>query len=418
MKRGIVGDFGEWLRYNRMRRAESMGRMRTGAERFIRNLPARFRGARVGVLCHHASRLTDGTHLVHALQEAGVRLIYLFAPEHGIWGTHQDLEPLRKRFSGDAIFGVPVISLYGDTVESLSPEPDYLRDLDAVIVDLQDVGTRYYTYIWTMAKLMEVATKTDTAVWILDRPNPLGGVVIEGPMVRVGFRSFVGYYPLPVRHGMTIGEVARWLAGSFEEFDGLRLKVVRMSGWRRQFLWAQTGLVWLNPSPNMPSPTTALVYPGMCLLEGTNVSEGRGTTRPFEQFGAPWVDPNRMVEKVGTILGARLLPTLFKPTFHKFAGQVCAGATWLITDAVVFSPFLAGLKVLSALLTTCPEQFRWRPPPYEFEEKILPIDLLLGTSEIREALESGAAPEEIVGLWGDELAAFEEARSRFLLYPE
>ncbi|MHA2621130.1 MAG: exo-beta-N-acetylmuramidase NamZ family protein [bacterium JZ-2024 1] len=395
-----------------------MRRTRTGAECFLRDLPRRFWGAKVAVLCHNASRLPDGTHIVTALKHAGIRISFLFAPEHGIWGTHQDQEPLASHLPRDPIFRIPVVSLYGDSVESLSPDPHHLLDLDAVIVDLQDVGARYYTFVWTVAKLMEVATKTGTPVWILDRPNPINGVTLEGPTVAPGFRSFVGYFPVPVRHGLTIGEIASWLATSFEEFEGLSLKVVPMSGWRRKFLWRHTGLPWLSPSPNMPTPDTALVYPGMCLLEGTNVSEGRGTTRPFEQFGAPWVEPPSLIAKIGNVPGATLLPTLFKPTSNKFSDKVCAGAIWHIQDPSAFPPFLAGLKVLSALLALYPGKFRWRPPPYEFEEKILPIDILLGSSEIREALESGISPDDFVSSWRDNLSRFAEERAPFLMYPK
>jgi uncharacterized protein YbbC (DUF1343 family) len=362
--------------------------------------------------------LPNGTHLVIALRQAGVRVQCLFAPEHGIWGTHQDLEPLGKRLPKDPVLRLPVVSLYGDAVESLSPDPHHLLGLDAVIVDLQDVGARYYTFVWTVAKLMEVATKTETLLWILDRPNPLNGVTLEGPIGRPEFRSFVGYHPVPVRHGMTMGEMARWLAGSFEEFEGVNLKVVPMTGWRRNFFWRHTGLPWLNPSPNMPGPDTAMVYPGMCLLEGTNVSEGRGTTRPFEQFGAPWMNPIALMEKVGAVAGAKLLPAVFKPTSGKFASKMCSGGLWLVLDPSGFSPFLAGLKVLAAMIALYPAQFRWRSPPYEFEEKKPPIDILLGTNEIREALESGAAPEDFASSWHDELAAFSEARAPFLLYPD
>jgi uncharacterized protein YbbC (DUF1343 family) len=395
-----------------------MPRTRTGSERLLANLPRRFRHARVGVLCHNASRLPDGTHIVTALKNSGVRVLSLFAPEHGIWGTHQDLEPLTSRLPKDPLLRLPIIPLYGPTAESLSPDPRHLLNLDAVIVDLQDVGARYYTFIWTLAKLMEVATRTRTPVWVLDRPNPIDGITLEGPLVNPQFRSFVGLYSLPVRHGLTIGEVALWLAGNFPEFEGLSLKVVPMAGWRRRYHWRQTGLPWFHPSPNMPAPETALVYPGMCLLEGTNISEGRGTTRPFEMFGAPWIEPDALISRVGTTEGARLLPAAFKPTSNKYARKICYGALWHITHPPRWSPFLAGLKVLSALLALYPDRFRWRDPPYEYEREKLPIDILLGDPRLREALEGGSPPDDLPAMWQKDLSAFANSRKPFLLYPE
>ncbi len=357
--------------------------MRTllGIERLLEERP---RTGRVGVLTHGAARLPDGKHTVEALREAGYEVVRLFSPEHGLWGTHQALEPVRLS-GADPILHVPVVSLYGGREESLRPDPAALQDLDTVIIDIQDVGARYYTYIWHAALLLRTCAEVGVEAWILDRPNPLGGA-IEGPMLKPEYRSFVGLYPVPTRHGLTVWEMVRYLlAFHGEDFRGLRVRGFPLKNWHPAMLWWDTGLPWFPPSPNMPTPRTALVYPGLCLLEGTNVSEGRGTTRPFEYFGAPWL----RWEAVPELPGARLLPTLFRPTFHKYAGELCRGFFLHILDTKAWKPVVAGVRILQYLVTQHAGTFRWRPPPYEFERQKLPIDLLLGDPEVRLSLEAG-----------------------------
>jgi uncharacterized protein YbbC (DUF1343 family) len=368
-------------------------------------------GRRVALLCHQASvtrRLTHAVDVVARLR--GVKLATLFAPEHGIAGAAQDL--VRVGSTTDPVTGLPVVSLYD---RRLAPSEAMLRRIDTLVVDLQDVGSRYYTFVWTMALGMHTCARAGVSVVVLDRPNPLGGVQMEGNIADPRFASFVGLYPLPVRHGMTIGE----LAGYLNEVHriGCDLAVVPMEGWRRAMRWEDTGLPWVAPSPNMPTPDTARVYPGGCLIEGTNLSEGRGTTRPFELVGAPFLDGRRL----GAALARRGLPGVtfravtFQPAFHKHRGALCHGVQVHVTDAARFKPFATYL----ALLVEARRQsrlFRWRRPPYEFERRKLPIDLLCGGDRIRRAIARGIPLGRLERSWRADLARFARERRSHLLY--
>jgi uncharacterized protein YbbC (DUF1343 family) len=374
------------------------------------------RGLRIGVVCNQASVDARLQHLVDRLRTAlRVKLVRLFGPEHGIRGTAQDMIAVSSS-RGDPIARVPVVTLYGSDETSLRPSPQDLQDIDALVFDLQDVGARYYTFIWTLALAMKEAARARLKVVVFDRPNPIGGIQVEGNLVAEGFRSFVGLYPLPVRHGMTVGEVATLL--NVEHRLGCELEVVEMQGWRRRQLFDETGLPWVPPSPNMPTPDTALVYPGLCLLEGTNLSEGRGTTRPFEIFGAPFVDPHAWAERLGAerLPGAVFRPLWFQPTFHKFAGQSCGGLMLHVTDRQAFRPFLAGLAVVATARELWPSAFRWRTERYEFVEHIPAFDLLCGTDSIRRGLEAGHAARSFAQSWRGELQGFAATRRRYLRY--
>jgi uncharacterized protein YbbC (DUF1343 family) len=340
-----------------------------------------------------------------------VRLVRLFAPEHGLWGAAQDHAPIAP--ARDPATGLPVVSLYG---ARRAPTPASLRGLDVLVVDLQDVGARYYTFQWTLALAMAACGRAGVRVVVLDRPNPLGGAVVEGNVPDPAFRSFVGLHPLPARHGLTLGEVARWLHR--ERGIGCDLAVVPMSGWRRRMLWEDTGLPWVAPSPNMPTPDTARVYPGACLVEGTNLSEGRGTTRPFEWVGAPWLDAHAYARALAAerLPGVRFRPTRFTPTFHKWAGRLCGGVQIHVTDPARFKPFLTGLALLATARRLAPRPFAWRRPPYEFERRRLPIDILLGTDAIRRGLERGVALAALERGWRAGLARFRRRRAAALLY--
>jgi uncharacterized protein YbbC (DUF1343 family) len=291
-----------------------------------------------------------------------------------------------------------------------------LRGLDVLVVDLQDVGSRYYTFVWTMALAMRACARAGVEVVVLDRPNPLGGEIVEGNVPDPAFASFVGLYPLPVRHALTIGEVARWLGLA----HGLRprLHVVPMRAWRRRMLWEDTGVPWVPPSPNMPTPDTARVYPGGCLYEGTNLSEGRGTTRPFEWVGAPYLDGHRYASMLETarLPGVRFRPARFMPTFHKWAGRLCGGVQIHVTDRDRFKPFLTGLALIAAARRLAPRQFTWRRPPYEFERRKLPIDILLGTDRIRRSIERGHGLRDVEREWTADLARWRRRRAPVLLY--
>ena len=369
-------------------------------------------GQSVGLLCHPASVTADLTPAAEALMRVkDVNLRRLFAPEHGITGAAQDL--VLVGHEKDPLTGLPVMSLYG---RRLDPDLRVLEGLDALIVDLQDVGARYYTYNWTMALAMKAAARANLPVIVLDRPNPLGGERLEGNWPEAGWSSFVGLYPLPIRHGMTMGELAGYLNDRHEL--GCDLTVVPMLGWRRGMAWEDTGLPWVAPSPNMPTPDTARVYPGGCLVEGTNLSEGRGTTRPFEWIGAPYLDGPRLaraLERRG-LPGVRFRPVGFEPAFHKWKSQRCGGVQIHVTDAARFKPFAAYLALIAEARRQAPRHFRWRRPPYEFERVRLPMDLLCGGPGIRRAIERGVSLARLETSWRPDLARFACARRPYLLY--
>ena len=369
-------------------------------------------GQSVGLLCHPASVTADLTPAAEALMRVkGMKLRRLFAPEHGITGAAQDL--VLVGHEKDSLTGLPVMSLYG---RRLDPDPRALDGLDALVVDLQDVGARYYTYNWTMALAMKAAARVHLPVIVLDRPNPLGGERLEGNWPEAGWSSFVGLYPLPIRHGMTMGELAGYLNNKHEL--GCDLTVVPMLGWRRGMTWEDTGLPWVAPSPNMPTPDTARVYPGGCLVEGTNLSEGRGTTRPFEWIGAPYLDGPRLaraLERRG-LPGVRFRPVEFEPAFHKWKSQRCGGVQVHVTDAARFKPFATYLALIAEARRQAPRHFRWRRPPYEFERVRLPMDLLCGGPAIRRALERGVPLARLETSWRPDLVRFARERRPYLLY--
>jgi uncharacterized protein YbbC (DUF1343 family) len=381
------------------------------------------RGRRVGVLCHPASVTPDLTHVVDRLIAAGVRPRRLFGPEHGVRGEAQDMVGVGEE--RDRRTGIPVTSLYGDSFTSLVPAADALAEIDVLLVDLQDIGTRYYTYVWTMALAMGAAAKAGVEVVVLDRPNPLGGVEIEGGAVEPEAESFVGLGSLPVRHGLTIGEIARlvragipWGGERFARPLDCALEVVPTRGWRRRDFFDVTGLPWVMPSPNMPTVDTAFVYPGLCLIEGTNVSEGRGTTRPFEIIGAPFIDAHRLAERLGAydLPGVRFRPLSFRPTFHKHAGQSCGGIQLHVVDRTSFRPYRTGVTLLRELWIQGGDAFRWRTEPYEFVSDKPAIDLLAGGDAVRLGIERGLPPDEIFASWLPAERAFHERRRGCLLY--
>ena len=389
-----------------------MPRVETGLETLVHHRAQLLRGRRFGLLAHQASSDRGLTHAVALLADVkGARLVRLLAPEHGFWGAPQDHAHVRS--TRDPSSGLPVLSLYG---ARRSPTPAMLRGLDALVVDLQDIGARYYTFAWTMVLAMRACARAGVAVIVLDRPNPLGGERVEGNVPDPAFASFVGLFPLPARHGLTIGELARY--ANVEHGIGCALTVVPMRGWRRAMLWEDTGLPWVPPSPNMPTPDTARVYPGGCLIEGTNLSEGRGTTRPFEWIGAPYLDAHRYASALERLAlpGVGFRPARFVPTFHKWAGRTCEGVQIHVTDRGRFKPFLTSLAMIATARATAPRAFAWKQPPYEFEHRRLPIDILCGTDHIRQAIERGEPPERVEREWGPELNQWKRRRAAALLY--
>jgi uncharacterized protein YbbC (DUF1343 family) len=389
-----------------------MPRVEAGLEVLVRRRAGLLRGRRFGLLAHQASvdgRLAHASQLLGGL--GGAKLVRLLAPEHGFWGAPQDHAHVRS--TRDPVSGLPVWSLYGNR---RTPTPAMLAGLDALVVDLQDVGARYYTFAWTMILAMRACAHAGVHVIVLDRPNPLGGERVEGNVPDPAFASFVGLYPLPARHGLTIGELARYV--NAEHTIGCRLTVVPMRGWRRTMLWEDTGLPWVPPSPNMPTPDTARVYPGGCLIEGTNLSEGRGTTRPFEWIGAPYLDAHRYAAALERLAlpGARFRPARFVPTFHKWAGRTCDGVQIHVTDRGRFKPFLTTLALIAVARRSAPTSFAWKRPPYEFEHHRLPIDILCGTDKIRLAIEGGVSLTRIEQRWQTALTHWKRRRAPALLY--
>jgi len=379
--------------------------MRTGLDRLV---PEDLAGERVALLSHYAAADRMYRSALDRLAEmAGIRLELVFGPQHGFHGETQD-NMIEWRGYTHPEYGIPVHSLYGET---RMPDPGLLEGLDCLVVDLQDVGSRYYTYVYTMAYCMRACHGAGVKVVVLDRPNPLGLSIIEGRELQVGYESFVGLYPLPARHGLTIGELARL----FAMLDSLATpSVVELEDWNGDLL--PDDYQWVYPSPNMPTPEAALVYPGMCLLEATNVSEGRGTTRPFTVFGAPWLDGRRLCDGLnGTpwMEGARLRPHSFMPTFGKHSGSLCRGCEIHVTDRVSFRPLRAGLGIMADLFeysTTC-----WKPPPYEYEYDLMPIDILAGGPRLREAVEAGDR-ETLMDLAEGDAEAHRELVGEALIY--
>jgi uncharacterized protein YbbC (DUF1343 family) len=386
--------------------------VRSGLDVLRSRVPSLLAGRRVGLLCHPASVARDLTHAVDVVRRLRrVRLTALFGPEHGLAGIVQDHVHVSTRF--DRTRGLPVHSLYGRRLE---PTPAMLRGIDVLVVDLQDVGARYYTYAWTTVLAMAVCAREGKPVVVLDRPNPLGGERLEGNWADPRFASFVGLYPLPIRHGMTIAELAAYHNETQEL--GCDLTVVPMAGWRREMLWEDTDLPWVAPSPNMPTPDTARVYPGGCLLEGTNLSEARGATRPFEWVGAPYLDGTRLAAALARrdLPGARFRPIAFEPGFHKWARRTCHGVQVHVTDWDRFRSYATYLALIIEARRQAPREFRWKRPPYEFQWKKMPIDLICGTDRIRWQIERGVPLARMEASWRGDLSAFARARRPYLLY--
>lgn len=367
------------------------------------------RGRRIGLLAHAASVDSELNASASLLTGVGAELRVLFGPEHGFSGAAQDMVGVGSAVGGS----IPTHSLYGNSSEDLSPRPEWLEGLDAVVIDLQDVGARYYTYVWTAALMLRAAADAGVEVIVLDRPNPIGGVRVEGAPQRDGYLSFVGLYPIAVRHGLTIGELLAWVLAR-EGISRDALHVVPMRGWRRSMTWKDTGLPWVLPSPNMPTIDTAVVYPGGCLIEGTRLSEGRGTTRPFEIWGGPDVDARALASL--EIRGARLRPIQFTPTFQKHAGHPCCGVQVHVTDPWVFRPYEAYLQLIATALENAPHEARWRTETYEFVSDRPAIDLLTGGPEYREALDGGSPLDQVLALEAEGAARFDDERRHCWLY--
>jgi uncharacterized protein YbbC (DUF1343 family) len=394
-----------------MRGNGTVAAVRTGLDILRHERFEGLRGSRLGLLYHPAS-VDCNTNLALDLfmKAEGINLLRLFGPQHGILGQTQDNMVEWNSFR-DKRTGLECCSLYG---QHRKPPAEMLSDLDVLVIDLQDVGARYYTFNWTMLLCMEACAEVGVKVMVLDRPNPINAKKREGRLLDMSFSSFVGMAPIPIRHGMTAGEIARMSNTRI----GCDLEVVWMDGYRREMWFEETGLPWVMPSPNMPTLETAVVYPGMCLLEGTELSEGRGTTRPFEIFGAPYIDARRLVECLAQydLPGVLFRSVNFEPTFQKHAGVICGGAQIHVVDRDVFRPVLTAVTILSAVCREWPDDFAWKEPPYEYETEKMPIDILFGGPELRRAVVNGDDVKVLADSWAGSVLGFGELATGSMHY--
>jgi len=385
--------------------------MLLGSEQLLAS--SRLNGLRVGILANPASIDHDFRHVADRLSRSNrFKLAAIFGPQHGYRSDLQD-NMIETPHAKDNRRDVPIFSLYSETRE---PTKEMLGHIDVLVVDLQDVGARIYTFIYTMANCLRAAARHGVPVIVCDRPNPIGGTQVEGPTLEPGFESFVGQFRMPMRHGMTIAELARL----FNDHHGInaKLEIVPMEGWSRDMYWDATDLPWVMPSPNMPTLDTAIVYPGTVLYEGTMLSEGRGTTRPFEFIGAPWLDGDQLalrMNKVG-LEGVHFRGLTFEPTFQKHARTTCGGCQIHVTSRAKFLPVKACVSLLRECFRSAPDRFQWRDPPYEYENDKMPIDILAGSPALRQQIENQVPLEEIVASWRPGIREFEEIRRKFLLY--
>jgi uncharacterized protein YbbC (DUF1343 family) len=382
------------------------GSVKTGLDR-VGEYRQMFEGKRLGIVTNHTAYDSEGRFIVDVFQRvSGGKVAALFSPEHGLWGQEQAGEKVDSQI--DPVYCLPIRSLYGQTQK---PTPEMLRDIDVLVFDIQDVGARFYTYVYTMSLAMEAAAENGKRFVVLDRPNPINGYCVEGNILEPASASFVGLYPIPVRQGMTLGELAKmfneqgWLA------SGVRadLVVIPMEGWRRGMWYDQTGLRFIKPSPNMPDLETAAVYPGLCLLEGTNVSEGRGTQMPFRQFGAPWVNSGELTGRLNrlNLAGVRFEPATFTPTGSKYQGLECHGVRIVVTDRDRLESYYTGVRIVEEIARMYPRNLEWKAAHF---------DRLCGTSAIREAIAGGRSTDELRDKWKPALQSFLKIRDKYLIY--
>lgn len=385
--------------------------VKLGSARLLES--GRLLGRRVGIVSNPASVDGQLQHIVEALLAApGITVGAIFGPQHGFRSDVQD-NMIETPHADDPLRRMPVYSLYSETRE---PTADMLKGLDALVIDLQDIGARIYTYIYTMANCLRACARHGVEVIVCDRPNPIGGRDVEGPMLVAGYESFVGQFPIPMRHGMTIGELARFFNEHFA--IGAPLEVVTIEGWKREMYGDATGIPWVMPSPNIPTLDSAIVYPGTVMVEGTMASEGRGTTRPFELIGAPWVMAERFADTMNGrgLPGVHFRPVVFEPTFQKHAKTSCGGCQIHVLDRGTFLPVLTGAALIEQLRAENPSSFAWRPPPYEYEHDKEPIDILSGSPSLRAAIDAGAHAEDLAREWARDSLPFLALRERFLIY--
>jgi uncharacterized protein YbbC (DUF1343 family) len=390
-----------------------MANVKTGLEILLESQIKMLEDQRIGLIVNPTSINERYEHAADLFfNHPQINLRALFGPQHGIRGETQDNMIEWESFT-DSHTGLPAYSLYGETRK---PTAAMLADVDTLVFDIQDVGTRVYTFIYTMALAMEAARDHDKRFVVLDRPNPINGLHIEGNLHEPEFQSFVGMYPIPMRHGLTVGELAQLFNQAFG--IGCDLEVVKMNGWERSMFFEATGLPWVLPSPNMPTVDTAVVYPGAVMVEGTMLSEGRGTTKPFEIIGAPYLNPDDLIHelKADALPGVVFRPLHFQPTFHKFAGELCGGLQIHVTDRMAFKPVITSIAILSAIHRLYPDKFGWKEPPYEYVFNKLPFDVINGSASVCEQIQSAIPIRKIEEGWQRGLEEFAAMRKAYLLY--
>ena len=389
-----------------------MAPVQLGIDNLLATEPAWLKTARIGLLANQASVDHSLRPSRDRLLAAGARITALFAPQHGYYGEQQ-ANMIESDDFVDQRLHIPVFSLYGRTRK---PTEAMFSYIDVLLIDLQDVGTRVYTFGTTLALCMEAARRHDVLLVVLDRPNPIGGHLCEGNLLNIERRSFVGHFPIPMRHGLTMGEMARLYNEAFK--IGAPLQVFTMHGWKRDMFYRQTGLYWVPPSPNLPTPESTLVYPGQVILEGTNLSEGRGTTTPFELWGAPYLRPEALEEFLAhqELSGFGLRAARFTPSFDKWQGESCAGFQIHVSDPETYRPYTTSLTLLQAVITCHREEFQWISPPYEYEFNHLPIEIILGSPDLHRQLEAGVTVKELEQSWERQLKEFRQLRGPYLLY--
>jgi len=392
---------------------KNLKKVRTGLDLFFKEHLRKFKGSNVGLVVNQASINSNYKHAVDLFSEnKTIRLKALFGPQHGIYGNTQDNMITWKGFAHPRL-NIPIFSLYGKT---RVPTEEMLSKVDVIILDLQDVGTRIYTFIYTMANVISACKRFNKKIIVLDRPNPINGIQVEGNVLEPEYSSFVGLFPIATRHGMTIGELAKLFN---EEFKiNAELEVIPMKGWKREMWFDDTGLPWVLPSPNMPSLETAMVFSGTVHLEGTNISEGRGTTRPFEIIGAPFIDPLKLLEVLWreNLKGVFFRSHYFQPTFNKWEGKLCGGLQIHVLNRNIFKPVITGIAIIKAIYNIYSELFRWGSPPYEYVYDKLPFDVIAGTDKLRIQIMDNLPAMEIENSWNKDLSTFSKIRKKYLIY--
>jgi uncharacterized protein YbbC (DUF1343 family) len=388
----------------------------TGLELLLKEFPQKLKGKRIGILCHAPSITRDFSHITDIFfSRNDCRLAAVFGPQHGLYGQTQD-NMIEWRSQIHPEYKVPLFSLYG---EHRKPTPEMLGNIDVLLIDLQDVGARLYTYIWTIKLCIEACGEAGIPVWVLDRPNPVAALPYDGPVLKEEYFTFVGGAAIPMCHRMTIGEMSLWIREKY--YPACDLNIVWMKNWKRSMMFNETGLPWVLPSPNMPALSTAIVYPGTVLIEALNLSEGRGTTIPFELFGAPFINAPELKKNLDNrnIPGCAFRIHSFIPTFHKFSGVTCNGLQLHVTGRSLFEPVATAFEIFDAIIETSPEgSLTFNQPPYEYEEKLMPFDILSGDSLMREALTGRKGIKEEKQRWKNETELFLKDLAQIAAYTE